>query len=329
MFAPTSTPERQVTEMPQEPGRTVYRVVPDPVLVVDASPIPLVIYKPSQLFVDGEPAKGFRSKTTGTPGTATWAGLVRLLSRAPEGDPTKYPDPNVQKSARGGWSACGLADGRRVGLAFVEARLLGLDIDKHGDIEKALKAFGPFRKIVHSTYRSSTCAPRCRVLLMLKDACRDAEVFRRAHRVVRQAVVQAGWFEADDFDDAGCDPSRLWFLPMVPPGTPYVCHVTDGELLDLSKLVTPARPIASRKAITEMTPNSSRALAWAGRKMAEAPEGHRHTTVYSMAAWLAEIAPPIPDTDILSALLPHAPQGREAEFERTVGDAIRQGRAGR
>jgi hypothetical protein len=278
--------------------------------------------------VDGDPAKGFRPRTSGTPGTTPWAGLARLLSRAPEGDPARYPDPNVQKSARGGWSGCALREGRRLGSAFVETRLLGLDIDKNGHVEQALKAFAPFKKIVHSTYKSTEGAPRCRVVLFLKNACRDAEMFRRAHRAVRQTVVHGGWFHEDDFDDAGSDPSRLWFLPMVPPGGRYIFHVTGGELLDLSKLA-PARTSTTLTPTARSIPNGSAALAWAHRRMAEAPEGHRHTTVFSLAAWLAEITPPLPDTDILSTLMSHAPGGREAEFHRTVEDGIRQGRAGR
>src|SRR5271168_5032767 len=105
-----------------------------PVPVDEPAPVPIVLYTPSQLFVDGDPARGFRGKTTGTLGTTTWTGLVRLLSRAPGGDPKRYPDPNVQKSARGGWSACALNRGRRLASAFIETRLLGLDIDKNGDI---------------------------------------------------------------------------------------------------------------------------------------------------------------------------------------------------
>ena len=53
----------------------------------DPAPIPIAIFTPSRLFLDGDPARGFKGMTTGTPGMTTWAGLVRLLSRAPEGDP--------------------------------------------------------------------------------------------------------------------------------------------------------------------------------------------------------------------------------------------------
>ena len=346
MSAQTSTAERLVTVVTREPGCVVYRVVPvttagfettstvpatveaTAVPVEDTSPIPIVVYTPSQLYLDGDPARGFRPRTTGTPGTTTWAGLARLLSRAPEGDPNRYPDANVQKSARGGWSACSLTEGRRLGSAFVETSLLGLDIDKNGNVEQALRAFEPFKKIVHSTYKSTDAAPRCRVILKLKDPCRDADQFRRAHRAVRETVVLSGWFRSDDFDDAGSDPSRLWFLPMVPPGGRYIFHVTGGELLDLSKLVTRATA-ATRRPLAKTTSNGSGALAWAHRKMADAPEGHRHTTVFSLAAWLAEITPALRDTDILSTLMPLAPHGRQAEFERTVLDGIRQGRAGR
>jgi len=106
----------------------------------DTAAIPIVIYKPQQLFVGGDPGKGFVKPTIGTPGVTTWNALARMLSRASEGDPKKYIDPNLQKAARGGWSACALHGGRRLGSAFIETRLLGLDIDKNGDIEKVLTA---------------------------------------------------------------------------------------------------------------------------------------------------------------------------------------------
>lgn len=297
----------------------------------DAIEIPIVIYTPSQLYVHGDPAKGFRPQTTGTPGTTTWAGLARLLGRASEGEPSKYADPNVQKSARGGWSGCSLRNGRRLASAFVETRLLGLDIDKNGKVEQALKAFEPFKKIVHATYKSTAEAPRCRVILLLKVPCRDAEAFRRAHRAARHAVVQAGWFHPEDFDDAGSDPSRLWFLPMVPPGISYIFHVTEGALLDVSKL---SAPVAANKPTLAKVARSSKpsgsgsgALAWADRRMRSASEGHRHSTVYAVAAWLAEIAPPIPEHEIVDVLMSYAPAGRDAEFRRTIADGIRRGRA--
>lgn len=296
----------------------------------DATRIPIVIYTPSQLFVDGAPGR-FRKETTGTPGVTTWDGLVRLLSRAHEGDPKKYLDANVQKAARGGWSACALRGGRRLGSAFVETRLLGLDIDKNGDIDKALTAFEPFRKIVLSTYKSTAEKPRCRVILLLTEPCRDAALFRRAHEAVRHAAVSGGWFEADDFDKAGGDPERLWFLPMMPPGVAYVFHATDGALLDIRKL---APNVSSKKATikTSAKPrkpntNGSGALAFAERKMATASKGHRHTTAFSMAAWLSEIKPQIPEHEIEGVLMRYAPQRREDEFRRTIGDAIRRGRA--
>ncbi|MBL9028177.1 MAG: hypothetical protein JNL21_38650 [Myxococcales bacterium] len=295
----------------------------------DERTIPIVIYRPEQLFVGGDPARGFQPQTTGTSCTVSWDDLTRLLGRAHVGDPTTHPDPNTQKSARGGWSACRLRGGRRLASAFVETRLLGLDIDRHGDIDRALRAFQPFRKLVHATYKSTEAEPRCRVILPLKESCFSTEKFKRAHHAVRYAVVRAGWFEADDFDDAGSDPSRLWYLPMVAPGVSYRFEVTDGELLDIEKLL-PSRP--SLKKTTSPTPspttaNRSAALAFAERKMADTQEGRRHTTVFSLAAWLGTITPPIPDDQIEASLLAHAPEGHDAEFRRTIRDGIRRARA--
>jgi hypothetical protein len=111
---------------------------------------------------------------------------------------------------------------------------------------------------------------------------------------------------------------------MVPPGVRYEFRVTGGEPLDIGKLVTPKA--AARTVRPKTISKPSAALAWATRKMNDAPEGRRHMTVYSMAAWLSEIVPPVDDDDIYVTLLPHAPAGREAEFRRTIGDGIRQGR---
>lgn len=191
----------------------------------------------------GDPAKGFLSQTMGTPGNTTCSDLVSLLGRATEGDPRRYKDPSVEKSARGGWTACSLQNGRRLAKAFIETRLLALDVDGNGDIDRALDAFAPFKKIVHSSYKSTATAPRCRVLLVLNGSCRYARGFLRAHQAIRRAVVHAGYLQANDFDDAGSDPSRLWFLPMVPPGIAYRFQETDG---DLRRVCTPsARPPAS------------------------------------------------------------------------------------
>lgn len=334
LFATRSTNEHEAVVQPvveMQPISTNAAAVPAAV-ETNTTEIPLVIYKPEQLFVGADPRKGFVKPTIGTSGVTTWTDLARMLSRATQGDPKKYIDPNLQKAARGGWSACALHGGRRLAVAFLETRLLGLDIDKNGDIEKALKAFEPFKKIVHTTYKSTPDKPRCRVILLLNDACRDSEVFRRAHRGLRAAVVRASWFHEDDFDDAGSDPSRLWYLPMVPPGGTYTCHVTDGALLDLSKLVMPSTAKAKSKKTSKPTKNKtttnvSGALVWADRRMREAAEGRRHTTVYSTAAWLAEIEPPIPVHDIEAALMAYAPDGHEPEFRRTIADAIRRGRA--
>ena len=64
-----------------------------PVPVDEPAPVPIVLYTPSQLFVDGDPARGFRGKTTGTLGTTTWTGLVRLLSRAAGSTDRAMSDP--------------------------------------------------------------------------------------------------------------------------------------------------------------------------------------------------------------------------------------------
>lgn len=163
---------------------------PTAVATADERTIPIVIYRPQQLFMAGDPARGFRSNTTGTSGRVSWTGLVRMLNRAPVGDPKRHPNPNIAKAARGGWSACRLIGGRRLASAFVETRLLGLDIDRHGDIDEALRAFGPFKKIVHSTYKSTAANPRCRVILALKEPCFSTETYKRGHLAVRHAVVR-------------------------------------------------------------------------------------------------------------------------------------------
>ena len=118
---------------------------------------------------------------------------------------------------------------------------------------------------------------------------------------------------------------------MTPPGVPYVFHVTDGALLDLSKLalsVTANKPTIKKSAKpTKANTNGSGALAFVERKMREATEGNRHPSAFALAAWLSEIDPPISEHEIEAAIMPYAPHGREAEFSRAIAAGIRRGRA--
>jgi hypothetical protein len=305
-----------------------------PMVVVstDPTPLPVTIYRAADLHVGGDPCKGFRPRTTGTSSTVTWAELARVLGpgRCTVGDPGKYPDPKVAKSARGGISLCGLDGGRRLASAFTGTRLLGLDLDHHGDVDQALRAWAPFRKMVFTTYRNTPTEPRCRVVLMLSETCSDASALRQGHQAVRQVAVNQGWFKAGDFDNAGADPTRLWFLPMIPPGSRYVFHVTDGALLDLARLPAPPPPKQSIRPRSSGGGDGSAAIARAREIIRETPHGGRHERMRNLALWLARDVSISADAAIYDALTIPADDENEArEFHSAIAWGIKTGRAGR
>ena len=322
-----STGEDQSPELATAPSSSMPTAITTP---ENERMIPLVIYKPQQLFMAGNPARGFRSNTTGTSGRVSWTGLVEVSAgrRSEVQNGTAIPEHRegrswwIDRLPSPGWTPPGIGVRRdpAAGPRHRQAR-------RHRPRAEGIRA--PSR-VVHQTYKSTDAEPRCRVILLLKEPCLSANRFRRGHVAVRHAVVRVKWFAADDFDDQGSDPSRLWYLPMVPPDARYRFEVTDGEPLDLDKLVPNAPPPPrTRKDPTSRatTSKGSAALAWAERRMAETREGHRHTTVFSLAAWLGEMTPPIDEGDIMTALLAHAPDGHDAEFERTIRDGLRRARA--
>lgn len=298
-----------------------------PVAVSNRPVIPASIttFTPRQLFVDGDPKRNFRAGTTGTPQEAMWSGLARLLG--PEHvkvvDPRDYGgDLDLAKRARGGWVACKLTEGRRLTSSFEWTSLMGFDLDKTG-LANASWAFAPFRKIIHGTYKSSDAKPRCRVILLLKEVCTDIGTFKRAHQALRAELVRSRGLPADD-DPAGSDPHRLWYFPVIQPGSDYEFEATGGELVDVTAWAARNPPV-ERKKRTNVPTDAAAALTWAGIKQASASEGTRHHTAFASAAWLAELN--ATDDEIEAALLPYAPDGREREFKKVISDGIARGRA--
>jgi len=189
------------------------------------------------------------------------------------------------------------------------------------------RAFAPFVKIIHSTHSSTGAEPRCRVIFMTKNPCTDRGLFRRAHAALRDAAVRLDGYAPSDFDAAGADPERLFYLPTIPGGGVYRVEITKGELLDLGRLAPPqapqVRPPQRQPQRTSEGSGWGGALAHAEHQMRMAERSQRHDTSRNMAFFLARVTPEIPADVIRSTVLAFCPSHeREREWIDLVRSAL-------
>jgi hypothetical protein len=285
-----------------------------------AATFPITVFPSAVLFIGGKPGK-FAPNTTGRSGDATWESFTRMFdaSRAHPG----------AKGHRGGVSLCGLRGGRRTATSFTGTGLLGLDVDHHGDIDRVMnaKAFAPFVKVVHSTHSSTEAEPRSRIIFVTKKLCTDRSVLRRAHQALRAAATRLDGYVETDFDNAGQDPERLFYLPTIPEGGVYRVEITSGELLDLDRLAPPQAPQV--RPPQGHTPRTCEGQGWGGavshaqHQMRMAEPSQRHDTSRNMAFFLARVMPEIPADVIRSTVLAFCPEpSREREWIDLVRSAL-------
>ncbi len=296
-----------------------------------------------RLHPDGDLSR-FASRHIGIACGMRWPEFRGYLSRGVPGHPAKYPDPDIAKRAEGGWTGGLYREGWRHHTAFVHTQLLTIDIDAHGEIERAAEAFAPFRKAIHSTYKSSPDAPRCRVVLQLAKPCTDLRTYKRAHGALRERLSSWGYIRPDrahkikgDIDEGASDATRLSYAPMYQPGRAFAFLATDGELLDVDRIPEPPKPPPRpvSPTIRERNPDRYReaALRRAEQEIRSALEGQRHETLFREAAALARPDLGLSDAEIWGALEPAAlavmGEGRRFEIERTLRDGIARGRSGK
>jgi hypothetical protein len=296
-----------------------------------------------RLHPDGD-LTHFAAKHRGVACRMRWAEICGYLCRGVPGDPSHYPDPEIAKRQEGGWTGGLYRDGWRHHSAFVCTQLLTIDVDAHGEIERAAEALAPFRKAIHSTFKSTPDAPRCRVVLPLAVPCTDLREYKRAHAGVRERLYSWGYVRPDrragikgDIDEGASDATRLSYAPMYQPGRAFRFLATAGLALDVPRIPEPPKsaPRPPTTALRERNPDRYReaALRRAEDEVRTALEGQRHESLFKEAASLARPELELREEDIWSALLPAflaiAGEARRREGERTIADGIARGRAAR
>jgi hypothetical protein len=286
-----------------------------------------LLLKPAHL--KGKPQKGKNL-------SGSWFDFIQFFGKSQEGDPGL--EPNKAKVARGGWAGGHYQGGHRAGKALNRTQLMALDIDRGGDIDRASDALASFRKVIHSTYKSTPENPRCRVVLMLSEPITDPKQYKIVYKTMVDAMIRAGYVEGD-VDRAASDVSRLNYFPMHQRGIEPRCVVTDGNLVDVPRILRVAAETAKlvqRRRANVITLGKARGPNYiaacirnAREEMEGAREGERHTTLFKKAAGLAKVGV-ANDADIVDALLPIwiRKGGEEAEGLRVLNDAIDAGRGG-
>jgi hypothetical protein len=293
-----------------------------------------------RLHPDGDLTR-FAVKHVGVACKMRWPEIVSYLSRSVPGDLSKYTDPDHVKRQEGGWTGGLFREGWRNSVAFVHTELMTIDIDSHGEIGRAAAALGKFRKAIHSTYKSTPEAPRCRVVLQLAKPCTDLQKYKAAHAAIRECLFRWGYVRPDkkariegDIDAGASDGTRLNFAPMHHPDRRPEFLSTDGELLDLDRVREAPKPSATVIPIRERNLDRYRegALRRADEEIRTALVGGRHVEIFRQAAALARPELDLPDHTITGALLPAAqsvlPESRWQEAQHAIVDGIERGRRG-
>ncbi|MCL2447632.1 MAG: hypothetical protein FWD17_01660 [Polyangiaceae bacterium] len=275
------------------------------------------------------PEQFCRAPQVGTPCRMTWGELTAYLSRPTTGDPIAFPNPDDAKRQAGAWSPCLYRDNHRAKDKIVRAWAITFDIDGGGDVDRASEAFGAFRKIVHSTYKSRPDAPRCRVVLPLTEACSDVALYERAHAAGRRALRERGFI----VDEGAKDASRLNFAPMVHPGQTFGFRATDGVAFDVKKFAA-AMPPPPKPKPPPKPEHRDRYVQGALRRASDAVSaagvGDRHHALareaYSLARHELGLSLEQIELVLLGAFVSAAGEHRRREGQRTIADAFHAAR---
>lgn len=125
-------------------------------------------------------------------------------------------------------------DGDRRLLAGVQrVYAIGLDFDKDVDLGAIRKAFATTASFTHTTWNSTPDVPRARTFVLLSRGVTAIEYRILYRHVARLLEEQAGIV----VDRAASDPSRLWFLPSIPPGGVFESFAGDGAPMNVPDIV--------------------------------------------------------------------------------------------
>lgn len=209
----------------------------------------------------------------------------------------------VDKVRARGWSPAIFAGDRRAKAGVEAVFALVLDYEAaEGEaptsIDDALDLWRGCLGLLHTSYSHTPERPRFRVIVALSRAVTGAE-YGPLWRWAATRCAEAG----HQIDEACRDPSRLWFLPAVPPGgeLTYQSRALDGGPLDVDAALAEQRereappPPPAPRPRTSAAPAEgfgperfcARALEGAVDDVRRAPKGSRHNTIRAKAYQLA------------------------------------------
>jgi hypothetical protein len=300
--------------------------------------VSLVLFRPGDLFNLSPPLTFFEAAKR-TFATGAWEDLAKLLSRSREGDPKRFPDPDIAKRARGAWVPGvyrGTHGHAKLAADFISTDLLVVDVDA-GDPHAVAEMLSAYAIIVHSTYKYTPTTPRCRIVFRLECPCNSAADYNVGLRFI------AGTLNAKGFKAPAKDSTlgKLAYLPMHQPGVEPVFIVSDGRPLGLDRIV---QAESRREAFNKSKPKGptrtanvtpayrSAAVRRASDAIAAARSGERHNVLYREAASLGRPELGLDEHPIVAELLSAArhadPDEHPDELERTIHDAIEKARGG-
>jgi hypothetical protein len=306
---------------------------------VERPRVSIVLFTPEALYTPNTPFNFF----SGAPRkvvSGPWDDLARFLSVSREGNPTRYPDHDIAKRARGAWvpgTYRGTAGHGNLARDLIETNLLVIDID-HGDPRAVADALGAYDTIIHTTYKHTPSHPRCRGVFRLTGSCRSAADYNTGEKFIARILSAMGFTVPAKDSTLG----KLAYLPMHQPGVEPAVIVNTGKPLDLDKIVAAERqreqierkkktPTSTTRPSTKSPVYVAAAVRRAIEAVASASFGDRHNTLYKEAASLARVELALPEHEILDALRPAAhradPEESDDEHERVIKDAIRKARS--
>ena len=157
----------------------------------------------------------------------TWEKLVERLSVA-RVVANKHQAPGVSLATY---------HGDRRAIANVEkVYAVGLDLDERVNWEELTRLFDDVDSFLHTTWSSSSDAPRARVFIRLSRPVTGDE-YRRAYAAM---VMRCESYNLT-VDRAASDPSRLWFLPATPTTLDALNRELEQKGLPPSSSVPPFR----------------------------------------------------------------------------------------
>lgn len=161
----------------------------------------------------------------------TWSDLVQRLSVPVVTTETykQFMSASKEEQAKikdvGGFVGGFLTGGKREKKNVLYRQLVTLDIDfSHANFWWDFTMLFNNAAVLHSTHKSSTTAPRHRLIIPL-----DREVSQEEYQAIARKI--AGDLNIELFDQSTFDVNRLMFWPSVSSDTPYYFEYQDGPFI--------------------------------------------------------------------------------------------------